>query len=167
MPSNAKPRAGRTAAPTAVQAVAIGQALRARRKALRISMVAAAEAAGISRVTWHRLEKGEGTVAWGSLLAAAAVLDLELGLVDPGEPAGEPARDPGECLPLRIVLDDYPQLRRLAWQLGEQAGALSPREALGLYERNWRHVDRAALSPRERALIRALRITFGGDPDDI
>lgn len=167
MPSNVKPRTGRAAGPTAGQAVAIGQALRERRKALRISMVAAAEAAGISRVTWHRLEKGEGTVAWGSLLAAAAVLDLELGLVDPRQPGVEQARNPEECLPLRIVLEDYPQLRRLAWQLGEEAGPLSAREALGLYERNWRHVDRAALSPRERALIRALRITFGGDPDDI
>jgi len=39
---------------------------------------------------------------------------------------------------------------------------LSPQEALELYERNWRHLDRAALSDPEAALIDALSRQIGG-----
>ena len=52
----------------------LGEKLRERRKNLGINMTSAAEAARISRVTWHRLEKGEVSVALGSLLAAAEAL---------------------------------------------------------------------------------------------
>lgn len=136
--------------------IVIGRTIRTRRKALKISMVAAAEAAGISKVTWHRIEKGEVTVAFGSWLQALAVLGLEARIIDPAAP--EPTvPDVVDQLPVRIRLDDYPQLRRLAWQLREGLEELSPREALGLYERNWRHVDQAALQPAEQALISALR----------
>jgi hypothetical protein len=41
---------------------------------------------------------------------------------------------------------------------------LTPQEAHGIYGRNWRHVDEAALLPHERNLIAALRLVFG-DPD--
>ena len=64
-------------------------------------------------------------------------------------------------LPARIALADYPQLTKLAWQLKGIEG-LAPQEALNLYERNWRHVDRAALTPRETELIDALTQRFGG-----
>ena len=40
----------------------LGEQVRLQRKALRISATAAAEAAGMSRVTWHRIEKGEPSV---------------------------------------------------------------------------------------------------------
>ena len=122
-------------------------------------MTAAAETAHISRVTWHRLEKGEGTVALGSLLAALQALGLELRVADPGTAAvAETLPLAAEAgLPLRIRLQDYPGLRRLAWQLGEGMEALTPREALGLYQRNARHLDEDRLEPREQALIHALR----------
>lgn len=42
--------------------------------------------------------------------------------------------------PSSIVLDAYPQLRQLAWHL-PTATALTPQEALNLYERHWRHID--------------------------
>lgn len=146
----------------------LGATLRARRKLLAINMTAAAEAAGISRVTWYRLEKGEPTVALGSLLAAARVLGLELALRDPDE---RPVREPGpperDWLPLTIRLADYPQLRQLAWQIGDASETLTPREALGLYERNWRHLDAPTLEPHERALIKALRHTFGTRSTDV
>lgn len=142
----------------------IGAELRARRKALGISATSAADAAQMSRVTWHRLEKGEGTVALGSLLAAARVLGLDLILGIAGrKPMAAEDMPPGDWLPLRIRLDDYPQLRELAWQVGDGAEVLSPREALGLYERNWRHVRPDSLEPRERALLDALRRTFGAE----
>lgn len=153
-------------APDHVQeaAATLGQAVRARRKAMGITTTAAAEAAGMSRVTWHRLEKGESTVALGSWLAAARVLGMALLL--PGDAKPSPASlvpSPDDWLPLRIRLADYPQLRRLAWQVGDATETLSPREALGLYGRNWRHVQPELLEPKERALIDALRQAFGED----
>lgn len=144
------------------EAQALGHTLKARRKALGVSMTAAAQAAGISRVTWHRLEKGVTTVATGSLLAAAQALGMQLSM-DPArmEPAGSPHTS--DYLPLHIRVADYPQLQRLAWQLDANTTVLTPREAFGLYQRNWRHVAAAALAPAERSLIDALRATLGGD----
>lgn len=143
---------------------ALGASLRAQRKRLGISMTAAAAAAGISRVTWHRLEKGAGTVALGAMLSAARALGLEVRLHQPGETAsGQPER----MLPLDIHLDDYPQLRALAWQVQDGRQRLAPREAHGLYRRNWRHVPVDQLLPPERALIRALGETFGEPLGDV
>ncbi len=59
-----------------------------------------------------------------------------------------------------VVPARYPELARLAWNR-DQSRAISGEEALGLYEANWRHVDVAALSPQERALIKALTVRFG------
>ena len=145
-----------------LEALRIGQDLRAARQALGISVTAAAQAAHVSRVTWHRLEKGEPTVALGAMLAAAGVLDMTLALTPLGG-ADMPPALPEDHLPLRIVLADYPQLRQLAWQVGDRPPVLTPREALGLYERNWRHVQKSALEPREMALLDALRQVFGAE----
>jgi len=138
-------------------------ALRARRKALGVSMTSAAEAAGMSRATWHRLEKGEPGVAVGLLLAAAEALDLglELAVRTRADEAELAPASRGELLPLQIRLDEFPELRHLAWQVSDGSQVLAPHEALALYERNWRHVDRHALTVRERELVRALRTTFG------
>jgi hypothetical protein len=92
----------------------------------------------------------------GAYLSAAAALGLELALVDPSAPKDTPA-----LLPDKIRLADYPELRRLAWQTGKDT-ELTPRAALDLYERNWRHVDRAALGEHEQALVRQLAQVFGG-----
>lgn len=143
-----------------VTAAELGRALRARRKVLSISAAAAAEAAQISRVTWHRLEKGAITVSWGSVLAATRVLGL---VVRFGGHETDSEAASGAWLPLSIRLDDYPQLRRLAWQVRDGAQSVSPREALGLYERNWRHLQPDLLGAEERKLIEALRDTFGAD----
>lgn len=147
----------------AEQAQRLGAALRSRRKALAITATAAAEAAQISRVTWHRLEKGETTVALGSLLAAARILGMRLHWDLPGQQEAPADATPDASLPLQIRLDDYPQLRELAWQVGDGAERLSPREALGLYERNWRHLSPETLSPKEQALIDALGQVFGAE----
>jgi transcriptional regulator with XRE-family HTH domain len=144
-------------------AVRLGAALRKRRKALAISATAAAEAAQISRVTWHRLEKGELTVALGSFLASAQVLGMAVDLQTEEEPRPQGDQPLDTWLPLQIRLGDYPQLRALAWQVGDGAERLAPHEVLGLYERNWRHVRPEALEPAERALIEALRVAFGAE----
>lgn len=146
------------------EALRLGQALRAARQALGITVTAAAQAAQVSRVTWHRLEKGEPTVALGALMAAAQVLDMALTLVPSGaEDIRMQSRLLDDHLPLQIELADYPQLRQLAWQVGDRQQVLTPREALGLYERNWRHMQHAALELREQALLDALRGVFGAE----
>ena len=133
----------------------LGERIRAARKRQRVTAVAAAQAAGISRVTLHRIERGEPTVAVGAWIAIATALGLAFDLRDA-------SRSPGEAkLPKRIRLRDFPELKKLAWQL-HGVDALSPREALELYERNWRHVDRAALSAEEAALIDLLSREIGG-----
>jgi len=145
-----------TISPAAQERLALlGERLRAARKRQRVSAVAAAEAAGISRVTLHRIERGEPTVAMGAWMAAASVLGLAFDL-PPANAADEPV-----ALPTAIRLADYPQLKKLAWQL-HGVDELSPREALALYERNWRHVDRAALSAGEAALVDLLSRELGG-----
>ncbi|WP_325138502.1 helix-turn-helix domain-containing protein [Dokdonella sp.] len=151
------------------RAVDLGGALRARRKSLGISMIAAAEAAGISRVTWHRLEKGEITVAWGSMLAAAAVLGMALSFENDtvAESLSETPPNLQDWLPLHIRLKDYPGLRSLSWQVREGLDALGPREAWEIYERNWRHLDSAEISPSEQALIQGLRRTFDRTFNDV
>lgn len=141
---------------------AIGEAVRTRRKALRISAVAAAEAAGISRVTLHRIEKGEPSVTAGAYMAALASLALDVRLL-PRETVQEPQAPARKgWIPARVRLDDYPQLRELAWQV-HGASELTPREALDIYERNWRHIDAGQLSEEEKDLVDALRQALGKD----
>ena len=133
----------------------LGERLRTARKRQRVTAVAAAQAAGISRVTLHRIERGEPTVAVGAWVAAASALGLAFGLLDAN------AAVQASKLPEKIRLRDYPQLKKLAWQL-HGVDEISPSEALQLYERNWRHVDRAALSEDEAALIDMLSREIGG-----
>ena len=133
----------------------LGMRLREARKHQKVTAVAAAEAAGLSRVTLHRIERGEPNVAMGAWIAVASALGLSIEFVQRPGPAEEAA------LPAIIRLDDYPQLRQLAWQLGA-VQHLAPLEALQLYERNWRHVDSGSLTQKELALIDALSRKFGG-----
>lgn len=152
-------------ATTAVESlVRLGQQIRARRKALRINATAAAEAAGMSRVTLHRIENGEPSVTMGAYVNAMAALGLEFGILAPAKSAVEDSRE--GWIPARIRLADYPQLKQLAWQV-HGTDALTPVEALGIYERNSRHLDLQALEPRERHLIEALRQALGDSRHDV
>jgi len=142
--------------------IALGKQIRARRKALRISATTAAEAAGMSRVTLHRIENGEPSVTMGAYLNAMEAQGMDFGIIKPTDLAAEVLNeDRNGWIPARIRLADYPQLRQLAWQV-HGTDELTPVEALSIYERNWRHVDMQALEPRERHLIDALRIGLGG-----
>lgn len=62
----------------------------------------------------------------------------------------------------RVVLsiEDYPMLKDLAWNRTDDL--MPAREAFNLYERNWRFVDTARLTERERALIERLAHEYGG-----
>lgn len=58
-----------------------------------------------------------------------------------------------------IDLDEWPQLRELAW--GRHGRWIPGAEALALYERNWRFVARDRLTPEEAALIDGLALRHG------
>lgn len=132
----------------------MGARLKAERKRQKVSAVVAAEAAGISRVTLHRIESGEGTVAMAAWLAAVEAAGLTLDIVDPA-----PAQAPKA--PARVLIKDYPQLSLLAWQL-RGVDTIPAREALSLYERNWRHLEPDKLTAKEQELIEALSKELGG-----
>ncbi|HVY15611.1 MAG TPA: hypothetical protein VHB27_10290 [Rhodopila sp.] len=68
-------------------------------------------------------------------------------------------------LPAMVATDPvipaaFPELARLAWNR-DPSRPISSAEAFNLYELNWRHVDRTALTPEEQALIRALADRYG------
>lgn len=142
------------------QLVALGECIRARRKALQVSSTALAEAAGMSRVTVHRIERGEASVTIGAYLNVLAALGMTLTAQAPEDLAAARDEALAEALPLRIRLAEYPQLKLLAWQV-QGTDELRPREAYGIYRRNWRHVDTSALAPHEMRLIEALRTAYG------
>jgi len=151
MPATAPP----IAPPDQKRLALLGERIRTARKRQRVTAVAAAQAAGISRVTLHRIERGEPTVAVGAWVAIATALGLTFDLLD-AKAAAEATK-----LPSRIRLRDFSQLKKLAWQLHD-VEEISPQEALDLYERNWRHLDRSALSGKEAALIDALSRELSG-----
>ena len=143
----------------AAQLQALGEQIRAQRKALRLSATVTAEAAGLSRVTLHRIEKGEPSVTMGAWCNALAALGMELQAHTGAQ--GQPAAAPNRAgwIPARVALADYPQLRALAWQV-HGTDTLTPAEALGIYERNARHLDMEAMPAHERALLEALRLAL-------
>lgn len=134
----------------------LGLQVRQRRKVLGVSVVAAAQAAGMSRDTWHRMEKGEVTVTIGAWFNALSVLGLEFGVGIAGETAPGTANN----IPVAIRLADYPQLAALAWQV-RGSTEISARAAFDIYERNERHIDQDNLTPEEAGLMDGLKKVFG------
>lgn len=137
---------------------ALGLQLRERRKALGISSVTMTEAAGLSRMTLHRVERGEAGVAMGAYMSVVAALGLKLELEE--RKKRKQTRAENFELPQKIRIDDYKQLKRLAWQIKKNK-TISAKQALDLYERNWRHVDKKAMEPEERRFLEALLAAFG------
>ena len=145
---------------TATRLGALGQHIRTRRKTLGLSATVTAEAAGLSRVTLHRIEKGGPAVTMAAYLNVMVALGLDFNLSLPADQtAAAPAVDHTGWLPARVRLSDYPQLKQLAWQV-HGVDELTPAEALSIYERNWRHIDVSALQPHEQQLVDALRLAL-------
>lgn len=128
----------------------LGARLRERRKALGVTVVACAEAAGVSRVTLHRIEAGNPSVTIGAYVNVAAALGLHLVVPILDAPAAEPAT---------ITVGDYPGLRTLAWQT-DAGTTITEAEALNLYERGWRHLNQETLTDHEKAFIQHLADTY-------
>jgi len=143
-------------ADTAAQLRALGERIREQRKKLKLNATVAAEAAGMSRITWYRIEKGEPAVTMGAWMSAATVVGLALQI--PQFETTQAGRS--GWIPTRIRLTDYPELEKLAWHVRD-AEVLNAREALEIYERNARHLDPDSLSPEEAQLLVALRDAFG------
>ena len=147
------------------QLQALGDQIRTQRKALKVSSTVTAEAAGVSRVTLHRIEKGEPSVTVGAYGNVLAALGLELqarSVLQDSHPASSqetPPAAPAGWIPARIRLADYPQLRSLAWHV-QGIDTLTPTEALDIYERNARHLDAQAMSAHEQDLLASLRLAF-------
>ena len=59
-----------------------------------------------------------------------------------------------------VVPAEFPELAMLAWNRNPER-PIPGEEALALYERNWRHVDKDHLTLREAELIHELAEEFG------
>ena len=143
------------------QLAAIGQLIRQHRKSFKITANATAETADISRVTLHRIEKGEPTVSMSAYLNVVSALGLHLHLSAKTDIENATNGDNVGKLPVRISLSDYPQLKELAWHV-QGVGELSLIEAHSIYERNKRFLDIENLSDSEQELIQLLGIAFEG-----
>ena len=105
----------------------IGLSLKTTRKSLGVSSIATAEAAGISRVTLHRVENGEPTVNVSAYVRVATVLDLDLAIQAKDQLCGQTSKSLD--LPVRISLR-VSGLRQLAWHLPD-AQSLSLLKPIG------------------------------------
>ena len=91
---------------TAARLVALGQQIRTRRKALGINATVVAEAAGLSRVTLHRIEKGGPAVTMAAYLNVMAALGLDFSLSVPADQVGSaPAASTPAGFPGRLSLE--------------------------------------------------------------
>lgn len=138
----------------------VGQHLRDRRKELGVSATITAEAAGMSRITLYRIERGEASVAMGAYLSVIQALGLRFDLIDPQKKKQIQKEQSKKKLPKKIRVGDYKQLKKIAWQIkGTQE--LSAQEALDLYERNWRHIDLKTMDEPEKKLLELLLAAAG------
>jgi transcriptional regulator with XRE-family HTH domain len=130
----------------------LGAKITAQRKALGVRAQSAARAAGISRVTLHRIEKGETSVSLGAYLQVCHALGLHLGIL-----TADKVRSTN-LLTLEdshIRVGDYSQLTALAWQLDVNT-LITDEQARGIYERNKRFLDMRQIDSHERALMQRL-----------
>ncbi|MCB0350333.1 MAG: helix-turn-helix domain-containing protein [Bdellovibrionales bacterium] len=136
----------------------LGGQIRARRKELGVSASVAAESAAMSRQTLHRIEKGETSVTMGAYLGLLSALGLEFELINIDVKSNKKRRKVE--LPKRVRLAKYPQLKRLAWQI-KDSKEISLKEALNLYERNWKHISLEEMSSEEGEFVKDLLAYFG------
>lgn len=61
----------------------------------------------------------------------------------------------------RIEVAAYENLALLCWNRARKARFISGKDALALYERNWRLVDQQNIKPAERELIERLKARYG------
>ena len=134
------------------QQLDLGTKIAAQRKALGVRAQSAARSAGISRVTLHRIEKGETSVSLGAYLQVCHALGLHLGILTADE---EWPRNLLTSEDPHIRIGDYAQLTALAWQLDVNT-LITDEQARGIYERNKRFLDMQQIDGHERTLMQRL-----------
>ena len=124
----------------------LGLALRAARRANELTLDDLAQRTGFSLRFLSELERGKEGASIGRALRVAAAVGVDL--------VARTTRSP------LLDLDRYPELKLLAWQR-DRNRYLGEKDALALYEANWRFVESNRLLPRESALIRRLARRYG------
>jgi transcriptional regulator with XRE-family HTH domain len=140
------------------QQLDLGAKIATHRKALGVRAQSAARSAGISRVTLHRIEKGEASVSLGAYLQVCQALGLHLGILTANGEQTPHHQQPTNSVVadgFHIRIGDYPQLTALAWQLDVNT-LLSDEEARSIYERNKRFLDVKHILGQERVLMQRL-----------
>ena len=155
---------------------ALGARLAQARKQRGLTAQEVADAADITRVTLSRMEVGQpATVTLGTLAKVLSVLGMaqDIALIAgeiaptprvtrraPAAPERRPKTSP--VVPKLIALKDLPELRQAAaWHIANTAMKLKPEEVFSLYERNWRHLDRAKIVGKEAKILDSLTKTVG------
>lgn len=146
--------------------VQLGERLRLARLRRRLSAESVAKDIGMTRVTLHRLERGEPAVTVGTLIKVLGALGMaeDIHGLAQDDRIGHALQDeqlPRRRLPARIKVAQYPQLKQAAWHIADPDAELTPQEAFNLYETHWRHIDADAMLPPERALLKRLKATIG------
>jgi transcriptional regulator with XRE-family HTH domain len=136
----------------------IANAIKAKRLAMGVSAATAALDAGMSRVTWHRIEKAEPSITMGAYLNAMAALGLEI------EPKCIAIEHQEHKIPTFIRPIDFPQLKEITWQIKPDF-ELTPEEANSFYERNRRYINFDELPDFEKQLMSALQTHFMHAPE--
>lgn len=120
--------------------------IKAARRQQKLTQAEAAARAGISRQHFSDIETGKATrLELPTLLRVLTALHLRL-RVEPGNP--------------EVNSRHYPQLQSLCWNMAPDA-TLTEAEALALYERNWRFVEKEKISEEEQHFLEHLMRVHG------
>ncbi len=134
----------------------LGQKILLQRKKLKAAAESVALAAAISRITLHRIEKGEPGVGMGAYMSVIIALGLSLSIQE-GAPKLIDAKE--DNLLSAIAIKDYPQLKLISWQLRDDA-VLNAMEAKNMYERNQKYILFNEMTEQEKKLIKRLGVEF-------
>jgi DNA-binding XRE family transcriptional regulator len=134
----------------------LGQRILLQRKKLKVAAESVALAAAISRITLHRIEKGEPGVSMGAYMSVIIALGLCLSIQEGAPKLNDLEKDNHLS---EIAIKDYPQLKLISWQLKDDA-ILNAVEAKNLYERNQKYIRFNEMTEQEKKLINQLGVVF-------
>ena len=134
----------------------LGQRILLQRKKLKVAAESVALAAAISRITLHRIEKGEPGVSMGAYISVIIALGLNLSIQEVAPKLNDAEEEKNPC---EIAIKDYPQLKLISWQLKDDA-VLNALEAKNMYERNQKYILFNEMTAHEKKLIKQLGVEF-------
>jgi transcriptional regulator with XRE-family HTH domain len=134
----------------------LGQTILLQRKKLKVAAESVALAAAISRITLHRIEKGEPGVSMGAYISVIIALGLNLSIQEVAPKLNVADEEKNPC---EIAIKDYPQLKLISWQLKDDA-VLNALEAKNMYERNQKYILFNEMTEHEKKLIKQLGVEF-------